>query len=248
MNKYKDAEQLLLSTQSCGLVEKGNGPRSFQLARGLKLDQALQLVAALPDMSLDSVIPVLLQAAVFLREKKAGRAEELLGVFAEKFENKGTECAGDIDSADAVLDSAMQRWSDTMSEDSKLNVIMQGAASLSSSMGRRRRHLYENLVKSHGIDVDSLEKTSGAKHVESGPDVGISEPYEAKSKEKTEKKRKRKPRYPKRFDPANPGPPPDPERWLPKRERSSYSPREGKRERLRLEILRVQWLKRLPTL
>lgn len=33
-------------------------------------------------------------------------------------------------------------------------------------------------------------------------------------------KRKRKPRYPKGFDPANPGPPPDPERWLPKRDRT----------------------------
>jgi len=39
------------------------------------------------------------------------------------------------------------------------------------------------------------------------------------------KKRKRKPKYPKGFDPANPGPPPDPERWLPKRERSSYRPK-----------------------
>jgi hypothetical protein len=35
-------------------------------------------------------------------------------------------------------------------------------------------------------------------------------------------RRKRKPRYPKGFDPANPGPPPDPERWLPKKERSTY--------------------------
>ncbi|KAG2281107.1 hypothetical protein Bca52824_052327 [Brassica carinata] len=31
--------------------------------------------------------------------------------------------------------------------------------------------------------------------------------------------------YPKRFDPANPGPPPDPEIWLLRRERSSYRPR-----------------------
>ncbi|XAR64712.1 hypothetical protein NMG60_11008499 [Bertholletia excelsa] len=75
------------------------------------------------------------------------------------------------------------------------------------------------------IDVDSLEKTSGAKNLENGPSLGITEPFEAKGKEKAKKKRKRKPRYPKGFDPANPGPPPDPERWLPKRERSSYRPR-----------------------
>ncbi|GFZ21174.1 SRP72 RNA-binding domain-containing protein [Actinidia rufa] len=75
------------------------------------------------------------------------------------------------------------------------------------------------------VDVDGLEKTSGAVHVESRPHVGITEPFEAKSKDKAKKKRKRKPRYPKGFDPANPGPLPDPERWLPKRERSSYRPK-----------------------
>ena len=42
--------------------------------------------------------------------------------------------------------------------------------------------------------------------------------------ERRPKKRKRTKRilYPKGFDPANPGPPPDPERWVPKRERSTY--------------------------
>jgi SRP72 RNA-binding domain len=48
------------------------------------------------------------------------------------------------------------------------------------------------------------------------------------------KKRKRKPKYPKGFNPANPGPPPDPERWLPKRERSTYRPkRKDKRAQIR---------------
>lgn len=35
-------------------------------------------------------------------------------------------------------------------------------------------------------------------------------------------KRKRKIKYPKGFDPENPGPTPDPERWLPKWQRSRY--------------------------
>ena len=39
------------------------------------------------------------------------------------------------------------------------------------------------------------------------------------------RKRKRRPRYPKGFDPENPGPPPDPERWLPKHERSDFKKR-----------------------
>ena len=36
------------------------------------------------------------------------------------------------------------------------------------------------------------------------------------------KKKNKKPRYPKGFDPANPGQEPDPERWLPKWQRSKY--------------------------
>ncbi|KAG7589268.1 Tetratricopeptide-like helical domain superfamily [Arabidopsis suecica] len=70
------------------------------------------------------------------------------------------------------------------------------------------------------VDVDNLEKTSGAKPIEG---ASASSSQEEVKKEKA--KRKRQPKYPKGFDPANPGPPPDPERWLPRRERSSYRPK-----------------------
>lgn len=251
-------------------------------------------------------MPVLLQAAVLVRENKSGKAEEILGQFAEKFPDKAKvvllaraqiaavaghhqiaaeslrkiadiqhlpatvativslkERAGDIDGAEAVFDSAIRWWSDAMTEDNKLTVIMQEAASFKLKHGREKEaaRLYEELVKSHGsvqalvglvttaarvdvdkaeayekqlkplpglkgVDVEALERTSGAKHVQSENHTGITEAYEEnKNKEKAKKKRKRKPRYPKGFDPANPGPPPDPERWLPKRERSSYRPK-----------------------
>lgn len=254
----------------------------------------------------DSVIPILLQAAVFVRENKAGRAEEILGQYSEKFPEKSKvvllaraqvaasaghpqvaaeslskipeiqhmpatvatlvllkERAGDIDGAVSVFDSAIKWWGNAMSsEDNKRHVIVQEAAAFKLKHGRKEEaaKLYEELVKSHGsvealvgliktaahsdidkaeayekklkplpglksVDVDGLEKTSGAKHIENGPHVGTVEPSESKSKEKTKKKRKRKPKYPKGFDPANPGPPPDPERWLPKRERSTFRPK-----------------------
>ncbi|TKY59853.1 Signal recognition particle subunit SRP72 [Spatholobus suberectus] len=172
------------------------------------------------------------------------------------------ERAGDIDGAAAVLDVATKWWSNAMTEDNKLNIIMQEAALFKLRHGKEEdaAQLYEELVKSQGsiealvglvttvarmdvvkaelyekqlktlpglkgIDVDSLERTSGVKRVEA-PHVGVPETYEeGKNKTKTKKKRKRKPRYPKGFDPANPGPPPDPERWLPKRERSTYRPK-----------------------
>lgn len=311
------------------LIEKGDGTQSYKLTHGLdlklstmqreavytnrmllllhsnKLDQARELVTALPGMFPHSVMPVLLQAAVHVRENKAGKAEEILGQFAEKFPEKSKvillaraqiaaaaghpqvaaeslakiadiqhmpatvativslkERAGDIDGAEAVFDSSIRWWSVAMTEDNKLDIIMQEAAAFKLRHGRKEEaaRLYEELVKSRGsvgalvgliqtvahvdiekaetyekqlkplpglkaVDVDGLEKTSGAKPVESGPTVGVAEAYDTKSKEKTKKKRKRKPKYPKGFDPANPGPPPDPERWLPKRERSSYRPK-----------------------
>jgi len=43
------------------------------------------------------------------------------------------------------------------------------------------------------------------------------------------KARKKKIRYPKNFDPEKPGPPPDPERWLPKHERTEYKKRMAKK-------------------
>ncbi|XP_042498370.1 signal recognition particle subunit SRP72 [Macadamia integrifolia] len=312
------------------LIEKGSDGQSFQLARGQdlklsskqreaiytnrvllllhanRLDQARELVAALPGMFPDSVMPMLLQAAVFVRENKAGKAEEILGQFAARFPEKSKVALlaraqvaaaashpqiaaeslaripdiqhmpatvatlvtlkmrdGDIDGAAAVLDSAINWWSNAMGEDNKLNIIMHEAASFKLKNGREEEaaSLYEELVKSHqsvealvglvttaakvdvekaeayekqlkplaglkGVDVESLEKTSGATRVEGGGRVVNVEAYEeAKGKVKSKKKRKRKPKYPKGFDPANPGPPPDPERWLPKRERSSYRPK-----------------------
>lgn len=254
----------------------------------------------------DSVVPVLLQAAVLVRESKAGKAEETLLQFAEKFPDMSKtvllaraqvaaaaghpniaaeslakipdiqhmpatvatlvslkERAGDIEGATAVLDAAIKWWSNAMTEDNKLHLIMKEAASFMLRHGQAEdaARLFEELVKSHGsvealvglvttvahvdidkaetyvqqlkalpglkgIDVDGLEKTSGAKHVEGASHaVGTEAQEEGKNKVKGKKKRKRKPRYPKGFDPAKPGPPPDPERWLPKRERSSYRPK-----------------------
>ncbi|CAA0805781.1 SRP72 RNA-binding domain [Striga hermonthica] len=311
------------------LIEKGEGPLPFHLARGLdlklsqkqreaiyanrlllllhsnKLDQARELALVLPAMFPNSITPLLLQAAVHVRENKANRAEEILGQNAAKFPEKSNtillaraqiaaaaghpqiaaesllkihdiqhkpttvatvvslkERAGDIDGADAVFESAIKWWSNAMTENNKRDVIVREAASFKLRHGKKEEaaRLYEELVRSSnsiealvgliktaaytnvekaesyekqlkplpglkGIDVESLEKTSGAKHVDNGVSAGVGETYEPKAKEKNKKKRKRKPKYPKGFDPANPGPPPDPERWLPKRERSSYRPK-----------------------
>ena len=270
------------------------------------------MVSELLGMFRDSVFPVLLQAAVHVKEKKVQKAEEVLSQYAEKHpeNSKGVllalaqiaananhfqlaadslskipdiqhmpatvatlvalkERLGDSNAAASVLDSAIQWWKNSMTEDNKLDLFMRVAAEFKLSHGRDEEAclLYEELVKSHGsiealaglvvtsartnvekaeqyekklkplpglkgVNVESLEKTSGARHVEGPQDMKVDVPEEVK-KQKA-KKRKRKPRYPKGFDPANPGPPPDPERWLPRRERSSYRPkRKDKRAQVR---------------
>ncbi|PUZ53587.1 hypothetical protein GQ55_5G063100 [Panicum hallii var. hallii] len=318
------------------LIEKSTAPNHLQLVESLdfklsqrqkealysarvllllhtnKTDQAHELVSALLGMFQDSVFPVLLQAAVHVKEKKVQKAEEVLSQYAEKHpeNSKGVllalaqiaananhfqlaadslskipdiqhmpatvatlvalrERLGDSNAAASVLDSAVQWWKNSMNGNNKLDLFTREAAEFKLSHGRDEEAclLYEELVKSHGstealaglvvtsartnlgkaeqyekklkplpglqgVNVESLEKTSAARHVEGPQDMTVDVPEEVK-KQKA-KKRKRKPRYPKGFDPANPGPPPDPERWLPRRERSSYRPkRKDKRAQVR---------------
>lgn len=85
------------------------------------------------------------------------------------------------------------------------------------------------------IDVSSLEEMGSAV----APTVGGKRPWVAEDihlegKNRHKRRRKRRPRYPKGFDPANPGPLPDPERWLPLRERSTYRPKRKDRRGLQL--------------
>ncbi|KAG8054417.1 hypothetical protein GUJ93_ZPchr0001g32065 [Zizania palustris] len=179
------------------------------------------------------------------------------------------ERLGDSNGASSVLDSAIQWWKNSMTEDNKLDVFIREAATFKLNHGRDEEacQLYEELVKRFGsteamaglvatsartnlekaeqyekklkplpglkgINIESLVKTSGARPFEMPKSTDLDVTEEVK-KQKA-KKRKRKPRYPKGFDPANPGPPPDPERWLPKRERSSYRPkRKDKRAQVR---------------
>ncbi|XP_024524468.1 signal recognition particle subunit SRP72 [Selaginella moellendorffii] len=71
------------------------------------------------------------------------------------------------------------------------------------------------------VDASKLEESS----VVPGGSKTIQANVEEKPAEEKKRKRKRKPRYPKGYDPENPGPPPDPERWMPMRERSYYRPK-----------------------
>merc|ERR1712050_465094 len=70
---------------------------------------------------------------------------------------------------------------------------------------------------------------STKKKTEKGEDGGDGASKDGQAKPK--RKRKRKIRLPKGFDPENPGPPPDPERWLPKHERAEFKKKMRKRDK-----------------
>lgn len=193
---------------------------------------------------------VLLQAAVFLRENRAGKAEEILLQQAKKNPDKSkilflaraqvAAAAGhhqiaaeflslvpDIQNMPATVATLV-----TLKERGKqkeasrlLEELVKSHESVEAMVGLVTTAAHVNVDKAEtyakklkplpglkSVDVDSLEKTSGAKHV----DIKIPDTIdECKAKYKSKKKRKRKPKYPKGYDPSNPGPPPDPEAGSP---------------------------------
>ncbi|TPX48109.1 hypothetical protein SeMB42_g01666 [Synchytrium endobioticum] len=88
----------------------------------------------------------------------------------------------------------------------------------------------ESVIDPSDIDVDALETSFtlgrlGAKRAGAVASAETSTPAAPKEK----KKRKRKIRLPKNYDPNVL---PDPERWLPKRDRSTFQPKKGKKKDL----------------
>jgi len=91
------------------------------------------------------------------------------------------------------------------------------------------------------LDAEELEKAAipkidknlkrGKEGAGDGKDEDAAEGETEGKAKKAKRKRKRKIRYPKNFDPQNPGPMPDPERWLPKRERAEFKKRMRKRDK-----------------
>jgi len=78
--------------------------------------------------------------------------------------------------------------------------------------------------------VGSVKKT-GRDNKRKKDEGNVDGEKKAPEEQKQQKKKKKKNiRYPKGFDPQNPGPKPDPERWLPRYERSYYKPK-GRKNR-----------------
>ncbi|RLN23024.1 signal recognition particle subunit SRP72-like [Panicum miliaceum] len=156
-----------------------------------KTDQAHELVSGLLGMFQDSVFPVLLQAAVHVKEKKVQKAEEVLSQYAEKHpeNSKGVLLALAQIAANA---NHFQLAADSLSKIPDIQHMPATVAtlgrllSLSSVMDVMKRLVcsrtnlekaeqYEKKLKPlpglKGVNVESLEKTSGARHVEGPQDM-----------------------------------------------------------------------------
>ncbi|ROL41099.1 Signal recognition particle subunit SRP72 [Anabarilius grahami] len=83
------------------------------------------------------------------------------------------------------------------------------------------KHLPSPDTMSFNVDVDELENSHGATYIKKKPAkvVGESQPKEQGPEDVKKKKKKKKGKLPKNYDPKST---PDPERWLPMRERSYY--------------------------
>lgn len=101
-------------------------------------------------------------------------------------------------------------------------------SSLANEHFARLEMMCPPLDEGEPIDAEGLERAALPRSGKRG--AGLTErkrmgEEEPGARAKKKRRRRKPPRYPKDFDPANPGPPPDPERWLPKRERSTYRQR-----------------------
>ncbi|GMH35802.1 hypothetical protein BSKO_03670 [Bryopsis sp. KO-2023] len=82
--------------------------------------------------------------------------------------------------------------------------------------------LESGLLPVREFDASEMDDLEGSIKGVRRKDHGLRKRSVGEGGDKPKRKRARKPRLPKGFDPANPGPMPDPERWLPKWQRSGY--------------------------
>ncbi|KAI3933465.1 hypothetical protein MKX01_022044 [Papaver californicum] len=157
------------------LIEKGNAAHGFHLARGL-------------DLKLSSKQKEAIYTNRVLLLLHASRVDQLDVIMHEAARFKIKH--GREEEATHLYEGLFNSY--------KSVEALVGLVKTAAQADVEKAETYEKKLK--GADVDSLEKTSGAKHVENNAYF----------------------------------PPPDPERWFPKRERSSYRPkRKDKRAQIK---------------
>ncbi|CAL5219381.1 g1203 [Coccomyxa viridis] len=216
-----DTSQALIAIQKAG-------PAGF-MSRPAVLATHLALLEAAEDLQgARSLAQSSLQAA----DQSKGHSASIKAVLYETLARVQLKL-GDVKEASQTYDKAVKQTGGD-------------APGLYKLMGQLARH---STVPGSGVSVETLE--SSLAPAESLPAGKLDDLEEAapgswvarrraaeeaarKSEQsgqpQAKKKRKRKVRHPKDFDPANPGPMPHPERWLPKWQRSDFKKRRKTRK------------------
>merc|ERR1712137_1167487 len=154
----------------------------------------------------DKAIQTLTQLPVYLRVEPRV-VEAMAALYHQQKQNdKAVEC----------LREAVEFWRKQKDAEASFAAVLRTASRL--AMELKDASFAAEILQ---LYLEELEKAAIPKVVISTKKIAAGEDSTTENNLK-KKKKKRKPRYPKGFDPENPGPPPDPERWLPKRERTAY--------------------------
>ncbi|KAF4801186.1 Signal recognition particle subunit SRP72 [Turdus rufiventris] len=217
-------------------------------------DQCRKLSASLQSQSPEHLLPVLIQAAQLCREKQHAKAIGLLQDFAEQHPASAAEikltmaqlkiAQGSVTKACMILRSIEELQHKPGMPKSPVHLsLIREAANFKLKHGRKKeaisdleelwnlsKHLPSSDTMSLKVDVDALENSHGATYVrkKAGKLTGDNQQKEQGQGEVKKKKKKKKGKLPKNYDPKVT---PDPERWLPMRERSYYRGRKkGKKK------------------
>ncbi|RMC13915.1 hypothetical protein DUI87_08998 [Hirundo rustica rustica] len=217
-------------------------------------DQCRKLSASLQSQSPEHLLPVLIQAAQLCREKQHAKAVGLLQDFADQHPANAAEikltmaqlkiAQGSVTKACMILRSIEELQHKPGMPKSPVHLsLIREAANFKLKHGRKKeaisdleelwnlsKHLPSSDTMSLKVDVDALENSHGATYVrkKAGKLTGDNQQKEQGQGEVKKKKKKKKGKLPKNYDPKVT---PDPERWLPMRERSYYRGRKkGKKK------------------
>lgn len=232
-NGKGDLEKILIASQI--LLEKGDIPGAIKLFDGLPAQSKYRpgLLSALVTLNLAnndrvSAAKLLKEAVTWNKKSKAGGDMAIVWRKTAEFHLKSDEPSVAAQSLEELL-----RLNPNDRQTLAQLVIAYSKFDLKKALDASRK-LPEFTQGS--VDVDALESSSflGAKVAKKTPRPGgVASPKpneEGKDILKKKSKKKKKKRMPKNY---NPNVDPDPERWLPRRERTGY--RKPKRDRRRAE-------------
>jgi signal recognition particle subunit SRP72 len=220
-----------------------------QLAALSDVDRAASLLGQLPPALLHS--PRVTATLLAMSGARGGaddpRADELLDQAVRYWEQQDPDAASA--STSAILFAAASHKSARGQHSASAQLLARLTRSADDGVRRRAaqsltRALLATCIEDAECNAQSLSAsvpalTCDAEELDTSPLLGVAapgaaadgrkRPVDIREGEEQSKRRKRKPRYPAGFDPAAPNnPPPDPERWLPKRERSAYKAKSKK--------------------